>query len=114
MADIVAKGGEFRYSKKEGTNDVETLLIKTYDQKEHLNKCKPKLFQADTSFGTQAEKFKLYILLYLSQYTGMWEVFALVFLASETKVNVKNGVTFFRNSLSYSLSPNDRFIFFTD
>ena len=44
----------------------------------------------------------------------MQEVSALIFLASETKVNVKNGVTFFRNSLYYSLSSNDRIIFFTD
>ena len=74
LAEIVDKGGEVRYTKKDGTNNVETLLVQTEEQKKHLLKCKPTLFQSDTTFETQSEKFKMYVLVYLSQYTGMWEL----------------------------------------
>lgn len=59
LAEIVDKEGEVQYTKKEGTNIVETLLVQTKEQKKHLLKCKPTLFQSDTTFGTQSEKFKM-------------------------------------------------------
>ena len=59
LAEIVDKGGEVRYTKKDRTNNVETMLVQTEEQKKHLLKGKPTLFQSDTTFGTQSEKFKL-------------------------------------------------------
>ena len=100
LAEIVDKGGEVRYTKKDETNNVETLLVQTEEQKKHLLKCKPTLFQSDTTFGTQSKKFKMYVLVYLSQYTGMWEVSATIFLASETGQNVRKALQAFKNIVS--------------
>ena len=100
LAEIVDKGGEVLYTKKDRTNNVETMLVQTEEQKKHLLKCKPTLFQSDTTFGTQSEKFKMYVLVYLSQYTGMWEVSATIFLASETGQNVRKALQAFKNIVS--------------
>ena len=88
LAEVVDKGGEVQYTKKDETNNVDTMLVQTEEQKKHLLKGKPTLFQSATTFGTQSEKFKMYVLVYLSQYTGMWEVSATSFLASENGQNV--------------------------
>ena len=82
--------------------------------KKHLKKCTPHLFQADTTFGTQTEGYKLYCLVYHSQFTGMWEVASLILLATETKKNVQAGLEFFKASLPYNLLVNQCWIFFTD
>ena len=76
------------------------LLVQTEEQKKHLLKCKPTLFQSDTTLGTQSEKFKMYVLVYLSQYTGMWEVSATIFLASETGHNARKALQAFKNIVS--------------
>ena len=52
------------------------------------------------TFGTQSEKFKMYVLVYLSQYTGMWEVSATIFLVSETGQNVRKALQAFKNIVS--------------
>ena len=114
LLEVEESGGKVRIEKKAGTDDVDVLILQTSDQRKHLTKCKPKVFQSDTTFGTQAEKFKLYIMTYLSPFTGMWEVAQLIFLSCETKANVTKGLDFFKNSLPFAISPTERFIFFTD
>ena len=114
LIEVEESGGQVRIEKKAGTDDVEVLILQTSEQRKHLAKCKPKVFQTDTTFGTQAEKFKLYIMTYLSPFTGMWEVAQLIFLSCETKVNVTKSLDFFKNSLPFVLSPTERFIFFAD
>ena len=69
--------------------------------------------QADTTFGTQTEGYKMYLLIYFSQFTGKWEIAAVILLATETKENVCAGL-FFKECLPYNLQSGQRWIFFTD
>ena len=36
LSEIVDKGGEVRYTKKDGTNNVDTMLVQTEEQKKAL------------------------------------------------------------------------------
>ena len=72
LNDIIQDGGTVRYKKKDGSDDVNVLTVQTSDMRTHLGTCTPTLFQADTSFGTQSEGYKLYIMVYYSNFTGKW------------------------------------------
>ena len=114
LDDINKNGGSVKYQKKEGTNDVNVLMVQTKEMLDHLGKCKPILFQADTSFGTQAEGYKLYIMVYFSNYTAKWEVANLTLMFTETKNNVKTAIDYLKHSLPYTVNPGTKFIFLTD
>ena len=50
---IIDKGGEVRYKKEKGSNNVEVLWIQTQDMRKQLALTKPHLFECDTTFGTR-------------------------------------------------------------
>ena len=81
----------------------------------HLTKCKPQVFECDTTFVIQVEGCKLYIPLFHSNHTDKWEVAGILFLSTETKEKVHAGVKFFKACLPYKIDDGvTKFIFFTD
>ena len=114
LGELVDNGGDVRYKKQENTDNVEVIWVQTRDMRSQLASSSPRLFECDTTFGTQLEGYKLYIPLYYSNFTGKWEVSGLLFLSTETKEKVESGLQFFKQSLPYRIESGGRFIFFTD
>ena len=115
LGDIKDAGGDVRYKKEDDSNNVDVLWIQTKDMKSMLAKCKPQVFECDTTFGTQVEGYKLFIPLFHSNFTDKWEVGGLLFLSTETKEKVEVGIEFFKSSLPYRVEDGvTKFIFFTD
>ena len=115
LAEIKDGGGEVRYRKEEGNDNVDVLWVQTADMKKQLIKIKPQVFECDTTFGTQAEGYKLYVPVFHSNITNRWEVAGLLFLSTETKEKVEHGLKFFKDSLPYNIGDGTKkFIFFAD
>ena len=115
LGEIRDQGVDVRYRKERETNNVDVLWLQTKDMKEMINRCKPLVFECDTTFGTQAEGYKLFIPLFHSNITDKWEIGGLLFLSTETKEKVQAGIEFFKSSLPYSTEGGaSKFIFFTD
>ena len=115
LGDIRDAGGDVRYRKEDETNNVDVLWIQTREMKNMLARCKPQVFECDTTFGTQSEGYKLFIPLFHSNFSAKWEVGGLLFLSTETKEKVEVGIDFFKSSLPYRIEDGiTRFIFFTD
>ena len=115
LGDIRDAGGDVRYKKEDDTNKVNVLWIQTKEMKSMLSRCKPLVFECDTTFGTQSEGYKLFIPLFHSNISSKWEVGGLLFLSTETKEKVKIGIEFFKLSLPYWICDGvTKFIFFTD
>ena len=106
-------GGDVRYKKEKDTNNVDVLWIQTKDMRKQLALTKPHVFECDTTFGTQNEGYKLYVPVFHSKLTNMWEVAGLLFLSTETKEKVEEGIKYFKDSLPYTINTN-KFIFFAD
>ena len=101
MGEIVDAGGEVRYKKETGNDNVDVLWVQTKDMKAQLVQTKPHVFECDTTFETQAESYKLYKPIFHSNFTNKWEVAGLLFLSTETKEKVEEGLKFFKESLPY-------------
>ena len=113
LEEVINSGGDVRYRKQDGNDNVEVLWIQTKEMRYQLKRCSPLLFECDTTFGTQVEGYKLYIPVFFSNFTGRWEVSGLLFLSTETREKVEAGLEFFRQSLPYSICGK-RIIFFMD
>ena len=108
------EGGNVNYT-RDDRNFVDVLWIQTAEMVHMLQSEKPRLFQNDTTFGTQREGYKLHIPIYHSNKTNMWEVAGLLFLNAETKDKVDTGMDFFRNALiSCGCLNSTPLIFFVD
>ena len=59
LGQIRDGGGEVRYKKEEGSDNVDVLWVQTKDMKDQLKQTKPLVFECDTTFGTQTEGYKL-------------------------------------------------------
>ena len=114
LEDIRDESGDVHYKKKEKSNYVDIFWVQTHDMREQLKKMKPKVFECDATFGTQKEGFKLYIPIFHSNLTDMWEVAGLLFLSTETREKVQTGIEFFKASLPYVVSDSFYFIFFAE
>ena len=115
LGQIRDSGGEVRYKKEVDSNNVDVLWVQTKDMKDQLKQTKPLVFECDTTFGTQAEGYKLYVPVFHSKFTNKWEVAGLLFLSTETKEKVEDGLNFFKESLPYNVVDGvTKFIFFTD
>ena len=115
LGEIRDGGGEVRYKKEKKNDNVDVLWVQTKDMKNQLSRTKPQVFECDTTFGTQAEGYKLYIPVFHSKFSDKWEVAGLLFLSTETKEKVEDGIKFFKESLPYRIVDGvNKFIFFTD
>ena len=113
LGDIRENGGEVKYTKADGSDNVDVLWVQTKDMRDHLQRIKPHVFQCDTTFGTSSEGYKLFIPVYYSNITAKWEIVGLLFLSTETKKNIEVGLQYFKQSLPYSLNL-PKLIFFCD
>ena len=59
LADIIAKGGDVKWSKNADSGMVEVLWIQTLAMKTDLPKSRPQAFQCDTTFQTNREVSRL-------------------------------------------------------
>ena len=115
LGDIRDAGGDVMYRKESNTNNVDILWIQTKDMKNMLAKCRPLVFECDTTFNTQSEGYKLFIPTFHSNITDKWEIGGLLLLSTETKEKVEVGLDFFKSSLPYKIDDGvTKFIFFTD
>ena len=57
LGDITDNGGDVRYKKQSNTDNVEVLWIQTKDMKSQLSRSAPRVFECDTTFGTQVSLF---------------------------------------------------------
>ena len=80
--------------------------------KDMVARVQPTVFQNDTTFGTNAEGYKLFVPVYHSTVTDKSEFAGILFLATETKENIETGLKFVKDSLSYTSTRN--FIFLVD
>ena len=55
----------------------------------------------------QSEGYKLFIPVFHSKSTDQWEVAGLLFLSTETKENVEEGVKYFKASIQYNVEGQD-------
>ena len=53
LGELVDNGGEVRYKKQDNTDNVEVIWVQTRDMRSQLSKSSPRLFECDTTFGTQ-------------------------------------------------------------
>ena len=58
LEDIINSGGDVRYKKQAGCDNVDVLWIQTKDMRDQLKKCSPLVFECDTNFGTQVEGYE--------------------------------------------------------
>ena len=115
LGELRDEGGDVRYKKEDGGNNVDVLWIHTREMKDMLSRCKPLVFECDTTFGTQSEGYKLFIPLFHSNISSKWEIAGLLFLSTEVKEKVEAGIEFFKSSLPYRIEDGvTRFIFFCD
>ena len=83
--------------------------------KNQLLQTNPLVFECDTTFGTLAEGYKLYLPAFHSKFTNKWEIGGLLFLSTETKEKVEVGLKYFKESLPYQVVDGvTKFIFFMD
>ena len=82
--------------------------------KEAVAASEPMCFQVDTTFGTCQENYKVFIPLFKSKVTGMFEKAGILFLQTENKENVQLGLQYFKQSLPYTEKDVGKFIFFLD
>ena len=59
----------------------------------------------DTTFSTNKENFKLWVPVFESEVTNKWEIAALLFIETECKDVVEEGIKMFKESLPYKLPP---------
>ena len=57
LGEIKDNGGDVRYKKQSNTDNVEVLWIQTKDMKSQLSRSAPRVFECDTTFGTQVSLF---------------------------------------------------------
>ena len=98
LGDIRDAGGDVMYKKESNTNNVDVLWIQTKDMKNMLAKCRPLVFECDTTFNTQSEGYKLFIPTFHSNITDKWEIGGLLLLSTETKEKVEVGLEFFKSN----------------
>ena len=61
LGDIKDKGGDVRYKKQSKSDNVEVLWVQTKDMKDQLvSLSAPRVFECDTTFGTQVRYCKQY------------------------------------------------------
>lgn len=58
LADIIREGGNVRWSKDKDTGYINVLFIQTEQMKSSMASSKPTVFQADSTFNTNAEGYK--------------------------------------------------------
>ena len=64
--------------------------------------CRPNLFFTDSTFGTNKEEYKLHLPTYVSVVTVETEVACYIFLATETKENVEDGLKAWKSVIPYT------------
>ena len=79
---------------------IRVLTISTAVQQEELKLAKPKVFYADTTFGTNAEQYKVHLPTYE---TGKTEIACYIFLATETQNNIRDGLKSWKLCLPYDV-----------
>ena len=79
LAKIKAAGGEVKYKKAEGTNDVQTLFIQTVTMKKNLARNKPTLFESDTTFGNNTKTYTFVTFRYFRLSTRHFFHFSFLF-----------------------------------
>ena len=61
LGDIKDKGCDVRYKKQSNSDNVEPVLwVQTKDMKDQLVRSAPRVFECDTTFGTQVRYCKQY------------------------------------------------------
>ena len=73
MTKIIAEGGDVQWHKNL-KGEVEILWVQTKQMRDMTNSSKPKTFQLDTTFGTNAEGRKICIYCKLSTYLIMHNI----------------------------------------
>ena len=74
--------GKLGRKKEEGNDNVDVLWVQTKDMKNQLLQTNPLVFECDTTFGTLAEGYKLYLPAFHSKFTNKWEIGGLLFLST--------------------------------
>ena len=57
LGDIREYGGEVKYTKADGSDNVDVLWVQTKDMRDHLQIIKPHIFKCDTTFETSSEDY---------------------------------------------------------
>ena len=53
LGEIKDNGGDVRYKKQSNSDNVEVLWVQTQDMRAQLTRSAPRVFECDTTFGTQ-------------------------------------------------------------
>ena len=106
LHDIISGHGSTKgkvFAKYDENKLIRVLTISTAVQQEELKLAKPKVFYADTTFGTNAEQYKVHLPTYESPLTGKTEIACYIFLATETQNNVRDGLKSWKLCLPYDV-----------
>ena len=115
LTNILVEGGDVQYSLDEDSGEVNVLYVQTKLMRDEVAHSRPYLWQADTTFNTNKEGYKLMTLTYKSITSGKYEIHALIFLATENHDNVRLGLNFFHQGLPYTEDQlGGKFIFVLD
>ena len=96
---VVSQGGDCQIYRDPNSNIVDVIFIQTKKMKEELFDNKPHVFECDTTFNTNIEKYKLWISAYRNFKTDMFEIAGIILLSHETADLVKIALEFFKDSL---------------
>ena len=69
------------FAKYDENRLIRVLTISTAVQQDELKLAKPKVFYADTTFGTNSQNYKVHLPTYESLLTGKTEIVCYIFLA---------------------------------
>ena len=61
LGEIIDNGGDVRYKKQENTDNVEVIWVQMKDMRSQLSRSLPRLFECDTTFGTQVNLMVFFI-----------------------------------------------------
>ena len=61
LGEIKDNGGDVRYKKQSNSDNVEVLWVQTQDMRAQLTRSAPRVFECDTTFGTQVSCFHMHL-----------------------------------------------------
>ena len=114
LTEVNNSGGNVMVHKDSKTKGVDVLWYQTKKMRDMVSTCKPRVFENDTTFGTQKQGYKVYVVIFFNNFTDKWEIAGLLFMSSESKDKVEIGLKFFKLSLPYTAETVGKFFFFCD
>ena len=108
LNEVIANGGTCEI--RQENDKIRAVFVATSSQKSNIEQHKPKLFQLDTTFGTNRQKYKLAVFVYPCRQSNKTRVAAFALLADERQENIEFMLRQFHALFPIDLLPKFFFV----